>query len=82
MQSLVYDYLSNRKQRVKVNETYSCWKDIRYGAPQRSILGLFVFSIHLCDLFYFLEELDIAGYADDTTRYVVKENKESVINTL
>ena len=26
--NLVYDYLSNRKQRVKVNETFSCWKDI------------------------------------------------------
>ena len=37
---------------------------------------------HLCDLFYFLEDLDIASYADDTTTYTVKENKESVVNTL
>ena len=37
--NLVYDYLSNRKQRVKINETFSCWKDIEYGVPQRSILG-------------------------------------------
>ena len=26
--NLVYDYLSNRKQRVKINETFSCWKNI------------------------------------------------------
>ena len=26
--NLVYDYLSNRKQRVKINEIFSCWKNI------------------------------------------------------
>ena len=39
-------------------------------------------NIHLCDLFYFLEDLGILSYADDTSIYTVKENKESVINTL
>ena len=29
-----------------------------------------------------LQDLDIPCYADDTTTYAVKENKESVINTL
>ena len=33
--SLVYDYLSNRKQRARINETFSCWKDTEYGVPQR-----------------------------------------------
>ena len=32
--NLVYYYLSNRKQRVKINETFSYWKDIEYGLPQ------------------------------------------------
>ena len=35
---LVYDYLSNRKQRVKLNETFSSWRDIEYGVLQGSIL--------------------------------------------
>ena len=48
---LVFDYLSNRKQRVKLNKTFSSWKDLEYGVPQRSILGQLLFSIHLCDLF-------------------------------
>ena len=68
---LIHYYLSNRKQRVKVNDTYSSWKDIFYGVPQGSILGPLLFNIHLCDLFYFLEDLDIASYADDTTIYTV-----------
>ena len=71
-----------RKQRVKRNETFSCWKDIEYGVTQGSILDPLLFNIDLHDLFYFLEYLDIASYADGTTIYTVKENKESVINTL
>ena len=68
---LIHDYLSNIKQRVKVNDTYSSWKDIFYGVPQGSMLGPLLFIIHSCDLFYFLEDLDIANYADDTTIYTV-----------
>ena len=79
---LVHDYLSNRKQRVKLNETFSSWRDIEYGVPQGSILGPLLFNTHLCDLFYFLDNLDIASYADDTTLFTVKENKESVVNAL
>ena len=79
---LVYDYLSNRKQRVKLNETFSSWRDLEYGVPQGSILGPLLFNIHLCDLLYFLDDLDIANYADDTTLYTVKGNKEYVIDAL
>ena len=79
---VIHDYLSNRKQRVKVNDAYSSWKDIFYGIPQGSIPGPLLFNIHLCDLFYFLEDLGIASYADDTTIYTVNEEKESVISAL
>ena len=79
---LIHSYLIKRKQRVKVEEAYSSWKDIIFGVPQGSILGPLLFNTHLCDLFYFLENFDIASYADDTTIYTTKENKESVIAAL
>ena len=66
---LIHDYLSNRKQRINVNDAYSSWKDIFYGVPQESILGPLLFNVHSCDLFYFLEDLDIPSYADDTYLY-------------
>ena len=52
---LIHDYLSNRKQRVKVNDTCTSWKDIFYGVPPGCILGPLLFNIHLCGLLYFLE---------------------------
>ena len=70
---LIHDFFSNRKQRVKVNDAYSSRRDIFYGVPQGSILGPLLFNINLCNLFIFLEDLDIASYADDTTIYTVSE---------
>ena len=67
---LIHNYLSNRKQRVKINGASSILKDIFHRVPQGSILGPLLFNnIHLCDLFYFLENTDIASYADDNTLY-------------
>ena len=60
----------------------SFWRDIEYSVPQGSILGPLLFNLHLRDLSYFLDDVDAASYADDTTLYTVKENKDSVINTL
>ena len=38
---LIQSYLSNRKQRSKINLTYSAWEEILFGVPQGSILVLF-----------------------------------------
>ena len=42
---LVHNYLSNRKQRAKVNSTYSSLLEIIFRVPQRSILGPLLFNI-------------------------------------
>ena len=35
--NLIHNYLSNRKQRTKINSSYSGWYDIVRGVPQGSI---------------------------------------------
>ena len=53
---LVNNYLSNRNQRVKINNSFSSWGEILLGVPQDSILCLLLFNIFICDMFYFLED--------------------------
>ena len=32
--NLVYDDFSNKIQRVKINETFSCWKEVEHDVTQ------------------------------------------------
>ena len=79
--TLVLNYLRNRKQRVKINSSYSYWSDLLFGVRQGSILRplLFIFT---CDLFYFKENVDTASYADDNTPYCASHDIQTTINTL
>ena len=61
---LIHDYLSNRKQRTRINNSYSTWMEIVFGVPQKSILVLILFSFFLADLFFIVNGTDIADYAD------------------
>ena len=78
----VRDYLKERKQRTKVNGSYSSWLELLYGVPQGSILGPLLFNIFINDMFYFINESKIANYADDNTLYTVKENVKELLRIL
>ena len=79
---LIHSYLSNRKQRVKINDRYSSWSEILFGVLQGSILGPLLFNIFICDVFYFLENFDIESYADDSTPFCAGKRAEFFVNDL
>ena len=79
---LVHSYLSNRKQRTKINSSYSSWLEIIFGVPQGSILGPLLFNVFLIDLFFIIENTDIASYADDNTPYISADDIDGVIKSL
>ena len=64
---LKQSYLTDRYQRVKVNNSHSFLSLIKYGIPQGSILGPILFVIFLCDMFFLVDSVDIASNADDNT---------------
>ena len=75
-------YLKNRKQRVRVNKTFSEWERITTGVPQGSILGSLLFNIFLNNLFLFVSNASLSSYADDNTFYTfgdnLKRNKDNL----
>ena len=64
-----YSYLKGRKQRTKINSSYSSFAEILFGVPQGSILGPLLFNAYICDLFYDIDDLDFASFAADSTPY-------------
>ena len=79
---LISDYLSHRKQRTKVSNSYSEWLAVMFGVPQGSILEPLLFNIFLADLFLIHSDIDIANFADDNTPYLSAKNVEDVIESL
>ena len=79
---LLTDYLTNRKQKTRVETSYSYWEVIKHDVPQGSILGPLLFNIFICDMFLMLDHTYFASYADDSSPYTVNQNAEEVIRTL
>ena len=80
--NILQDYLSNRKQRTKVDSFYSYWEAILSGVAQGSILGPLSFNIFMCDMFLILKAIYFTGYADINTPFVLRDNIADVIKAL
>ena len=76
--SLLLDYLTSRKQRVKIGSSYS----VRHGVPQGSILGPLLFNVFINDIFMFIEKTEICNFADDNTIYDCGEDLSNILENL
>ena len=71
---LINDYLSNRKQRTKIENAYNTWLDIIFGVPQGSIPGQLLFNVFSADLFFTVNDIDIADNVDDLLTSLEQES--------
>ena len=66
-------FLQNRRQRVKINETYSNWVTVSSGIPQGTILGPVLFLVYINDIGKNLFS-NIRLFADDCILYNCFDN--------
>ena len=69
-ETLMHNYLTDRKHRTKVKDSFSDFIELLLGDLQSSILVNVLFNIYICNLSFFVVEEDNAtSYTDDTTPY-------------
>ena len=61
-------FLSNRKQRVKIGDTFSGYTDVKSGVPQGSCTGPLLFILYVNDLpdEHLTTNTSVCLFADDT----------------
>ena len=79
---LVHSFLENRQKRVRMNGSFSTYKNLSLGVPQGLVLDPLFFNIYINDLLPSIQDTDICNYADDTTIYTCDKNLDSVIARL
>ena len=67
---LMHSYLTD-----KINNSYILWSLIKHGVSQGSILGHILFNTSLCDMFFMVDNIDIASYANDNIPYCVGKSQ-------
>ena len=79
--SWVKNYLSERKQRVVINNSTSSWRDINAGVPQGSILGPLLFIVFINDILTDINST-MKLFADDTSLYLIVDDPQETAQTL
>lgn len=79
---LLFSYLQNRFQRVKIGSAFSEWLKILLGVPQGSILGPLLFNVFINDFLEFITRTEVCNFADDNTLYKCAKSVEDVFNSL
>ena len=79
---VLMDYLSNRKQFVRINNTCFGVRDVNSGVPQGSLLGPLLFCIFINDLADALKCSDPFIFADDLKIFAIGKDHLTIQDDL
>ena len=81
---LLNSYLSNRKFKVKINQTYSSVREIKASVPQGSLVGPILFLFYVKDFPNWPEDINASlnQYADDVAIIQRSSNQNMAIEKL
>ena len=79
---LIYSFLDNRHQRVKINGSFNTYKRLHLGLPKGAVLGPLFLNVYINELLLSLVETDICNYADNTIIYACDKTLDSVVARL
>ena len=79
---IIYDYLSNRFQRTKINSSFSSWSLMLSGMPQGSVNGPKWFNYYINDMFFLFVYTSVCNMADDTTPFACDSSLDTLIKKL
>ena len=75
--SWIKSYLSNRKQKIKIGDSFSEAVILPFGVPQGSVLGPLLFTLYTSPLSQVISKFKVTHhlYADDTQIYLAVDSR-------
>ena len=73
----IKSYLSNRKQKIKIGDSFSEAVILPFGVPQGSVLGPLLFTLYTSPLSQVISKFNVTHhlYADDTQIYLAVDSR-------
>lgn len=78
----ISNYLTDRKQVININGTYSESNNLTCGVPQGSILGPTLFLIYVNDIYRVSQLLNFVLFADDTNLFKSGDNINALLKDM
>ena len=65
---LLFSFLANRRQKVKLNGIFSDCETLNHGVPQGTVLGPLIFLLYVNDFSFYISKTEkVIQFADDTS---------------